>query len=356
MKSNVIKSLLLNTAYHFKQKDFERTGIIRQDTLWDRIVFKKVRENLGGRVRLVMSGSAPLNPNVLEFLRCALGAVVIEGYGQTECCAPCTVTFPRDVRTGHVGPPIAAAAIKLADVPDMGYYAADGKGEVLVCGPIVFQGYFKDPERTAATVDTDGWLHTGDIGQWTVQETLKIVDRRKVSEEILYFYTHLFFAFFFQNIFKLSQGEYIAPEKIENTYSQCTLVAQVFVYGESLKSTLVGIVVPDQVVLEIWCRNNNINGTFSEMCRNKVNILNQLMMNHTTFPLFQDVKKMLLKELHCLGQRDGLKSFEQVKDIHIDAELFTVENGLLTPTMKSRREEIYKHFKRQIDQLYSKLE
>ncbi|KAH9400419.1 hypothetical protein TYRP_001984, partial [Tyrophagus putrescentiae] len=311
VKSNVIKSLLLNTAYHFKQKDFERTGHHSPG--------HTVRENLGGRVRLVMSGSAPLNPNVLEFLRCALGAVVIEGYGQTECCAPCTVTFPRDVRTGHVGPPIAAAAIKLADVPDMGYYAADGKGEVLVRGPIVFQGYFKDPERTAATLDTDGWLHTGDIGQWTVQETLKIVDRRK-------------------NIFKLSQGEYIAPEKIENTYSQCTLVAQVFVYGESLKSTLVGIVVPDQVVLEIWCRNNNINGTFSEMCRNK------------------DVKKMLLKELHCLGQRDGLKSFEQVKDIHIDAELFTVENGLLTPTMKSRREEIYKHFKRQIDQLYSKLD
>lgn len=87
------------------------------------------------------------------------------------------------------------------------------------------------------------------------------------------FFTYIFSDCFHQNIFKLSQGEYIAPEKIENTYSQCTLVAQVFVYGESLKSTLVGIVVPDQIVLEIWCRNNNVSGTFSEMCRNKVNLV-----------------------------------------------------------------------------------
>ena len=78
MKSNVVKSLLLNTAYHFKQKNFEKTGIVRQDTFWDRIVFRKIRESLGGRVRLVMSGSAPLNPNVLEFLRCALGCVILE--------------------------------------------------------------------------------------------------------------------------------------------------------------------------------------------------------------------------------------------------------------------------------------
>lgn len=93
-----------------------------------------------------------------------------------------------------------------------------------------------------------------------------------------------------QNIFKLSQGEYIAPEKIENTYSQCTLVAQVFVYGESIKSTLVGIVIPDQVVLEIWCRNNNINGSFIEMCRNKVRILHLCyikMYNKLDFSLFR---------------------------------------------------------------------
>lgn len=116
----------------------------------------------------------------------------------------------------------------------------------------------------------------------------------------------------------MSQGEYIAPEKIENIYSQSSLVAQIFVHGESLKSTLVGIVVPDQVVLELWCRNNNIDGDFKQMCTNK------------------EVQRVLLKELQGLGQKDGLKSFEQVKAIYVHPELFSVEQGLITPTFKSK--------------------
>lgn len=320
VKSNVMKSLLLNTAFHFKQKNFTKTGIVRNDTFWDKLVFHKIRDTLGGKVRLIMCGSAPLNPNVLEFLRCALGCVVLEGYGQTECVAPCTCTFPNDIQSGHVGPPLSAAKIKLADVPEMGYYAKDGKGEILVQGPIVFQGYFKDPERTAQTLDNDGWLHTGDIGLFNDNETLKIIDRKK-------------------NIFKLSQGEYIAPEKIENIYSQCSLVAQIFVYGESLKSTLVAIVVPDQAAIESWCRANNVHDDqFKAQCCNKA------------------VKTEILRELHLLGQRDGLKSFEQVKDIHVHHEMFSIENGLITPTLKTKREEIYKHFRSEIDRMYSRLE
>ena len=132
------------------------------------------------------------------------------------------------------------------------------------------------------------------------------------------------------------EGEYIAPEKIENTYSHCSLVAQIFVYGESLKSTLVAILVPDQVVLEIWSRNNNINQDFKELCRNKVcfnlNIAKLLLYFFSS----QEVKKAILRELHSLGQRDGLKSFEQVKGIYIHEDLFTIENGLLTPTLKSK--------------------
>lgn len=184
------------------------------------------------------------------------------------------MTFPCDASIGHVGPPLPSAKVKLLDVPEMGYVAKEGKGEILVKGPIVFQGYFKNPQLTAQTVDADGWLHTGDIGmfnevkiekntnllqntRYSIQfcskqnQALQIIDRKK-------------------NIFKLSQGEYVAPEKIENVYSQSSLVAQIFVYGESLKSSLVGVIVPDQIVLELWCRNNNINGTFQEMCKHKV--------------------------------------------------------------------------------------
>lgn len=113
----------------------------------------------------------------------------------------------------------------------MGYYACEGKGEILVKGPVVFKGYYKLPEQTSEALDSEGWLHTGDIGVWNKEGTLKLIDRKK-------------------NIFKLSQGEYIAPEKIENVLINSRYVAQIFIYGQSLKSTLVAIVVPDMEAIK----------------------------------------------------------------------------------------------------------
>lgn len=187
-------------------------------------------------------GSAPLAGNVLTFIRCALGCSIIEGYGQTECTAPITLTFCGDYVPGHVGPPLACCCVKvilklvvvtqfvywyimviwfpiilkLVDVPEMEYYAIDNQGEVCVKGTNVFTGYFKDPERTAESIDTNGWHHTGDIGMWLPNGTLKIIDRRK-------------------HTFKLSQGVYIVPERIESFYNQSQYVCQNFIYGESLK-------------------------------------------------------------------------------------------------------------------------
>lgn len=106
--------------------------------------------------------------------------------------------------------------MQLVDVPEMEYYASDNQGEVCVKGTNVFQGYFREPEKTKETVDQFGWHHTGDVGTWLPNGTLKIIDRRK-------------------HIFKLSQGEYIVPEKIENIYIRCQYIEQVYIYGESLK-------------------------------------------------------------------------------------------------------------------------
>merc|ERR1719414_91796 len=135
------------------------------------------------------------------------------------------------------------------DVPEMDIWAKDGRGEICVKGPSVFKGYLNDPEKTAEALDADGWLHTGDIGAWQPNGALKVIDRKK-------------------HIFKLSQGEYIAPEKIEQCIVQSSPVAQVFIYGYSLKSSLVVVAVPDPETFVKWCAGNNINGTYDDLCNN----------------------------------------------------------------------------------------
>jgi long-chain acyl-CoA synthetase len=196
--------------------------------LWDRILFHKIKAALGlDCIRFMVSGSAPLSPNVMTFFRCLLGVPVMEGYGQTEGSAAATISHPEDVGSvGHVGGPVDCVEVVLMDVPEMGYLSTGklcklserilafivlfvgflimsgfqfnsdtshqgepcrGRGEICVRGPNVFKGYYKDEEKTKETIDEEGWLHSGDVGLWTMEGQLKIIDRKK-------------------NIFKLAQG------------------------------------------------------------------------------------------------------------------------------------------------------
>ncbi|KAM6346916.1 long-chain-fatty-acid--CoA ligase 5 [Alca torda] len=313
-----VKRCLLNFAVIMKMAEIKQ-GIIRNDSIWDKLIFKKVQETMGGRVRIMVTGAAPISPSVLTFLRAALGCQIFEAYGQTECAAGCTISMPGDWTTGHVGAPLACNIVKLDDVEEMDYYSSNNEGEVCIKGPNVFKGYLKDPEKTAEAIDKDGWLHTGDIGKWLPNGTLKIIDRKK-------------------NIFKLAQGEYIAPEKIENVYIRSALVAQVFVHGESLRSFLIGIVVPDPETLPEFAAKLGIKGSYEDVCKNPA------------------VKKAILEDMLRLGKEAGLKSFEQVKDLYIHTEMFSVENGLLTPTLKAKRPELVKVFQDQIEALYSSMQ
>ncbi|GAA6222628.1 long-chain-fatty-acid--CoA ligase 1-like isoform X2 [Lates japonicus] len=313
-----LKRWLLGFAYRRKEAEMMK-GIVRRDSIWDRLIFRKVQASLGGCVRLMVTGAAPISPTVLTFLRAAIGCQFYEGYGQTECTAGCTMTMPGDWSAGHVGAPLPCNSVKLVDVPEMNYLAVNGEGEVCVKGTNVFLGYLKDPEKTAETIDEDGWVHTGDIGKWLPNGTLKIVDRKK-------------------HIFKLAQGEYIAPEKIENVYIRSDAVAQVFVHGDSLQACLVAVVVPDPDFLSGWTKRTlGLEGSYQELCGR------------------EEVKAAILEDMLRLGKDGGLKSFEQVKAIYIHTELFSIENGLLTPTMKAKRNELRQHFKPQIEELYAEI-
>lgn len=312
------RKFLLDSAISVKKGEIN-SWIVRNNTLIDQIVFKKIRDNLGGRVKLMLTGSAPISEEVLTFIRCALGCFVVEGYGQTECVAACSITIEGDSTPGHVGVPSPCNAIKLVDVPELNYFAKDKAGEICIKGHNVFRGYYKMPEQTRDVLDTDGWLHTGDIGRWTERGTLKIVDRKK-------------------HIFKLAQGEYVAPEKIENIYLRSKYVAQCFIYGESLKNYLIGIVVPDLETLRDAAKSDldiDDNGSLEALCKEK------------------KVKKFILDDMTAIGKSAGLHSFEQAKDIHLSPEQFTIENDLLTPTLKSKRPKLKLRYQKEIDDMYN---
>uniref|UniRef100_A0A8C8E0W7 Long-chain-fatty-acid--CoA ligase n=1 Tax=Oryzias sinensis TaxID=183150 RepID=A0A8C8E0W7_9TELE len=311
-----LRRALLHFAVQRKQAELSR-GIVRNNSLWDKLIFNKIQASLGGNLRFVLTASAPISSTVLSFLRATLGCLIFEGYGQTECTSGCTFSMPGDSSTGHVGAPLPCAMVKLVDIPEMNYYAKNGEGEICIQGPSVFRGYLKDPERTAEALDSEGWLHTGDVGQWLKNGSLRIIDRKK-------------------HIFKLSQGEYIAPEKIENIYMRSTPVLQVFVHGDSLQSYLVGIVVPDPEVFVDWSKERGFMGSYKELCQNP------------------DVKNAVLEDMRGVGKEAGLKSFEQVKDLHLHPEMFSIANGLLTPTLKSRRNDIRQVFQEQLSSMYSK--
>ena len=298
-----VKQKLFTWAYAAKKKALEEGR--PPPALWEKLVFSKLREKLGGRVRYMSTGSAPISAEVMEFLRVCFGGVVFEGYGMTESACVISKTHESDFTCGHVGAPVQCCEIKLHSIAEMNYTTADKpypRGEVCVRGPSVFLGYYKAQDKTDEVMDADGWLHTGDIGLWLPGGRLKIIDRKK-------------------NIFKLAQGEYVAPEKIENVYARSKFVAQSFVHGDSLTAHLVAVVVPDEEVLVPWAKKNGhpAAGDFAKLCADPA------------------VAQHVLISMTLVGKEAGLKGFEQVRAIHLFPEQFSVENGLFTPTFKLKR-------------------
>lgn len=314
----LLKRTLFNMAYSYKLRYMSK-GHKHSEAAptFDKIVFSKVKQGLGGNVRLILSGAAPLATHVESFLRVVTCAHVVQGYGLTETCAGSFVSIVNEpAMLGTVGPPVPNVDVCLESVPEMGYDALSStpRGEICIRGKTLFSGYYKREDLTKEVL-VDGWFHTGDIGEWQPNGSMKIIDRMK-------------------NIFKLSQGEYVAVENLENIYGLISCIESIWIYGNSFESFLVSVVNPNQQALEHWAQENGILGDFHSICENA------------------KAKEYILGELSKLGKEKKLKGFEFIKAVHLDPVPFDMERGLLTPTFKKKRPQLLEYYKDVIDSMY----
>ncbi|KAL6225679.1 hypothetical protein ACLB2K_004528 [Fragaria x ananassa] len=287
----------------------------------DLLAFRKIKNRLGGRIRLIISGGAPLSAEIEEFLRVTCCCFVVQGYGLTETVGPTAFGYPDEMcMIGVVGTVSVFNELRLEEVPDMGYdpLGDPSCGEICVRGKTVFAGYHKSPELTREAIK-DGWFHTGDIGQILPNGSIKIIDRKK-------------------NLIKLSQGEYVALEYLENVYGISSVIDDIWVYGNSFKSKLVAVVVPEENSTKKWADLNGHTGSFSDLCS-----LDQL-------------KNYILEELKLTAERNKLRGFEYIKGIIIEPRPFDMERDLVTATLKKKRNQLLKYYQVGLDELYQNLD
>lgn len=314
------KGNLANKALRVKLENVEKGHYTH--FLYDKLVFNKMKAVLGGRCDVLLTGSAPLSTPVKKFLKVAFACPFLEGYGQTEALGAEFVTRTSCPEFGIVGGPLPHNEFKLVDVPEMSYFSTDKdeegnlapRGEIWVRGGNVIPGYYKNEEKNAETFTSDGWLQSGDIGMITPNGALKIIDRRK-------------------NIFKLSHGEYVAPDRLEQVYKTTTGIADIFVYGDSLKSVLIAIVNLSPDFIKV-AKDNGVEGdTLEALCKS------------------DKANKLVLDTLKKCCEVNGLKGFERISKVHLEPRLFA-DLDLLTTTFKLKRNEAKTAFKDIIAKLY----
>lgn len=269
-----------------------------------KLVFSKWREALGGDIKGIASGSAALQERLIR-LYMAAGIPIYEGYGLTEA-GPCIAVncFKRGMKIGTVGLPLINIEIRLAD-----------DGEILTKGENNMIGYYKNEEATAEVLK-DGWLYTGDIGQWVDGKFLKIIDRKK-------------------EMFKTSGGKYIVPQQLESKIAESSFIEQVMVIGESQKFPA-ALIVPSYVNLLEWGKQTV--PALAEL--SKIEFLNS-----------PEVKRQIESELDRINQNFG--SWEQIKKFAIIPNEMTIETGELTPTLKMKRKVILQKYAKEVETIYN---
>jgi len=269
-----------------------------------KLIFSKWQAALGGKCRVVASGSAALQPRLARVFNAA-GIPVMEGYGLTESSPVITVNEMSNdgLRFGSVGRPIPGVQVKIAE-----------DGEILAKGPNIMVGYYKDEENTRATLDADGWLHTGDIGELSADGFLRITDRKK-------------------EIFKTSGGKYVAPQVMENKLKASRFIEQLIVIGENRKFPA-ALIVPEFNFLKDWCERKEIPFESREQVVKDQRVIDRI---------FKEVE----------AANEGLGKWEQIKRIALLTKEFAIDTGELTPTLKLRRKPILEKHAAAVEALYT---
>ncbi|ODQ77622.1 hypothetical protein BABINDRAFT_66815 [Babjeviella inositovora NRRL Y-12698] len=343
---NIALKVLHKRCIAYKEQKFSSGNHVTNHWLYDRRFTQRIKAELGlDNIQLLATGSAPMLPDAIQKLRYLLNTEVLQGYGLTESYGPVTALLPGDnsypESSGFV---TITTEIKLQDVPEMEYtWKKNQSGELYLRGPQIMRGYYKDPEKTQEAFAEDGWFKTGDIANMDANGRVKIIDRAK-------------------NIFKLSDGEYISPEKVENVYLQANsqFTSQTYVYGDSLRSFLVAIIVlKENACLELL--QSSLSKKFPAIRFMDETNLMELNANI-------ELRKVILLHMNknVAGAATALNEMERVRNVWLffnhTSETgerntgenfgFTIGNGLLTPSLKTKRLEARRRFHDAVEKMY----
>ena len=318
------KKKLAYKAYHTKLENYKKYGIITH-AIYDQIIFKKIRSMFGNKLKTILCASAPMPKELADDFKVFLSIPIIEGLGMTELSGSAFCTNYHDLTNFTAGGVTGGAKMIIKSVPDLGYTIDDvidgvncPAGEICLKGPLIFNGYYKNDEENEKAFDKDGYFHTGDVGRIfpNLGNGLKIVDRVK-------------------EIFKLSQGEYIIPAKLESVYAKSTFIQQIMIYGNSSMNNIIAIICPEK-----------------KHCAEAMNIsVEELSKNEEN----EELKKLIINDLLKLALQANFNGLEKVKYVLITFEGFTVGNSCMTPTMKIVRKKVELKFKERIDALYKSI-
>uniref|UniRef100_A0A6Q2ZI55 long-chain-fatty-acid--CoA ligase n=1 Tax=Esox lucius TaxID=8010 RepID=A0A6Q2ZI55_ESOLU len=309
---------LFTLAYNYKLEQLSKG---HSTPLCDKLVFKKVRSLLGGKIRVLLSGGAPLSATTQRFMNVCFCCPVGQGYGLTETCGAGTISEMWDYSTGRVGGPLVCSEIKLKDWVEGGYSSTDmpnPRGEILIGGPNVTMGYYKNESKNQDFfVDDNGqrWFCTGDIGEMHPDGCLKIIDRKK-------------------DLVKLQAGEYVSLGKVESMLKNCPLIDNICAYANSDETYVIGFVVPNQKNLLLLAEQYCIRGSLEELCNNSA---------------MEEVVLQVITEAALSAQ---LERFEIPRKIRLSPDPWTPETGLVTDAFKLKRQQLKSKYQDDIERMY----